>query len=168
MSKVKVQEATKELSQGAGKLLEDVTRVRRNAQDLLQSLKKVEASFVQKEEEIKEQQLKEQQRQILSAQSKAWTMPDAEEVAAPEPAPKKETPAAENRLQRRRRKKASPRRRLRPSRRRARRSPLQRCPQRRPVRLYVPRRSSRAFARSSRAPFSRGRAPARPCSSRAA
>lgn len=95
MSKVKVQEATKELSQGAGKLLEDVTRVRRNAQDLLQSLKKVEASFVQKEEEIKEQQLKEQQRQILSAQSKAWTMPDAEEVAAPEPAPKKETPAAE-------------------------------------------------------------------------
>lgn len=96
MSKVKVQEATKELSQGAGKLLEDVTRVRRNAQDLLQSLKKVEASFVQKEEEIKEQQLKEQQRQILSAQSKAWTMPDAEEVAAPEPAPKKEAPAAEN------------------------------------------------------------------------
>ena len=93
MSKVKVQEATKELSQGAGKLLEEVTRVRKSAQDLLQSLKKAESSFLQKEEELKEQELKEQQRQIMSAQSKAWTMPDAEEPAAPEPEPQAAAPA---------------------------------------------------------------------------
>ena len=92
MSKVKVQEATKELSQGAGKLLEEVTRVRKSAQDLLQSLKKAESSFLQKEEELKEQELKEQQRQIMSAQSKAWTMPDAEEPAAPEAEPQAAAP----------------------------------------------------------------------------
>ncbi|MCL2811663.1 MAG: translation initiation factor IF-2 [Clostridia bacterium] len=80
MSKLKVQEATKELSIGAGRLLEEVSNVRRAAQETMQMLRRLENAFVQEEEQRKEQQKIEAQRQILDSQSKAWTMPDAEEA----------------------------------------------------------------------------------------
>ncbi len=80
MSKLKVQEATKELSVGAGRLLEEVSNVRRSAQETIQLLKRLENSFLQEDELRKEQQKIEAQRQILDSQSKAWTMPDAEEA----------------------------------------------------------------------------------------
>ena len=77
MSKLKVQEATKELSLGASQLLEDISIVRRTTQDTLQSLKRLESAFLHVDEERREQQKMEAQRQILDAQSKAWTMPDS-------------------------------------------------------------------------------------------
>ena len=91
MSKLKVQEATKELSLGASQLLEDISIVRRTTQDTLQSLKRLESAFLHVDEERREQQKMEAQRQILDAQSKAWTMPDSEEAVAAPP----QTPVSE-------------------------------------------------------------------------
>ena len=39
MTKVRVQDATKELSTNAGKMLENVTRLRKQSQDVLNSLR---------------------------------------------------------------------------------------------------------------------------------
>ncbi|MCL2545084.1 MAG: translation initiation factor IF-2 N-terminal domain-containing protein, partial [Clostridia bacterium] len=80
MSKLKVQEATKELSVGVGRLLEEVSGVRRAAQETMLVLRRLENAFLQEEELRNEQQKIEAQRQILDSQSKAWTMPDAEEA----------------------------------------------------------------------------------------
>ncbi|MED9958546.1 MAG: hypothetical protein UFE80_05060, partial [Christensenellales bacterium] len=101
MSKLKVQEATKELSLGASKLLEDVLRIRRSASDTLASLKKIEQTFVQQEEERREAERLEQQRLAQEKQSTAWIMPEEEPQAEPltetepeaQPAPVQETSA---------------------------------------------------------------------------
>ena len=46
MTKVRVQDATKELSTNAGKMLENVSRLRKQSQDVLGSLRKISADFV--------------------------------------------------------------------------------------------------------------------------
>ena len=91
MSKMKVQDATKELSRRAAKLLGDVGSVRQAAEKTLAELRKIESGFVQREEAEREEKRREEQLKALSAQSKAWTMPD--DVPAQEP--KKEEPKAE-------------------------------------------------------------------------
>ena len=91
MSKMKVQDATKELSRRAAKLLGDVGSVRQAAEKTLAELRKIESGFVQREEAEREEKRREEQLKALSAQSKAWTMPD--DVLAQEP--KKEEPKAE-------------------------------------------------------------------------
>ncbi|MBR4039778.1 MAG: translation initiation factor IF-2 [Clostridia bacterium] len=91
MSKMKVQDATKELSRRAAKLLGDVGSVRQAAEKTLAELRKIESGFVQREEAEREEKRREEQLKALSAQSKAWTMPD--DVPAAEPVkeePKKE------------------------------------------------------------------------------
>lgn len=97
MSKMKVQDATKELSRRAAKLLGDVTSVRIAAEKTLTEMRKLESSFVKQEEAEREEKRREEQQKALSAQSKAWTMPDdvpvAEEKAEEKPADK----AAESR-----------------------------------------------------------------------
>ena len=97
MSKMKVQDATKELSRRAAKLLGDVTSVRIAAEKTLAEMRKLESSFVKQEEAEREEKRREEQQKALSAQSKAWTMPDdvpvAEEKAEEKPADK----AAESR-----------------------------------------------------------------------
>ena len=50
MSKMKVQDATKELSRGAATLLGDVAGVRQQAEKTLAELRKIESSFMQAEE----------------------------------------------------------------------------------------------------------------------
>ena len=101
MTKVKLKEATKELNQKAGAILEESARIRRNAEALLQSLQKQRAQKQREEEEARKRLQAEQH-------TKAWTMPDDEEgtvpAAAPAeaekpeaeaaPAPEKEAPAA--------------------------------------------------------------------------
>ncbi len=82
MSKMKVQDATKELSKRAAKLLGDVTGVRTAAEKTLAELRKIESGFMQQEEAQKEEKRREEQQKALKAQSKAWTMPDD----TPEPA----------------------------------------------------------------------------------
>ena len=73
---MKVQDATKELSRRAAKLLGDVGSVRQAAEKTLAELRKIESGFVQKEEAEREEKRREEQQKALSAQSKAWTMPD--------------------------------------------------------------------------------------------
>ena len=88
---MKVQDATKELSRRAAKLLGDVGSVRAAAEKTLAELRKIESGFVQREEAEREEKRREEQQKALSAQSKAWTMPD--DVPAAEP--KKEEPKKE-------------------------------------------------------------------------
>ena len=89
MSKMKVQDATKELSRRAAKLLGDVSSVRQAAEKTLAELRKIESSFAQKEEAEREEKRREEQQKALSSHSKAWTMPD--DVTPAEE--KKEAPA---------------------------------------------------------------------------
>ena len=102
MSKMKVQDATKELSRRAAKLLGDVTGVRTAAEKTLAELRKIENGFTQQQEAEREEKRREEQQKALSSQSKAWTMPDdvpvekAEEkapveAAKPQPEAKPET-----------------------------------------------------------------------------
>jgi len=91
MSKMKVQDATKELSRRAAKLLGDVGSVRMAAEKTLAELRKIESGFVQREEAEREEKRREEQQRALSSHSKAWTMPD--DVPAAEP--KKEEPKQE-------------------------------------------------------------------------
>ena len=76
MSKMKVQDATKELSRRAAKLLGDVTGVRTAAEKTLAELRKIESGFTQQQEAEREEKRREEQQKAFSSQSKAWTMPD--------------------------------------------------------------------------------------------
>ena len=98
MAKLKVQEATKELSLGASKALENLLRIRRSAEKTLSQLKQIEQGFVREEEERLEREKLQRQREALEQQSNAWIMPEDSEPEAPkapEPAKPAEAPAAQ-------------------------------------------------------------------------
>ena len=91
MTKVKLKEATKEINQKAGAILEESARIRRNAESLLQSLQKQRTQMQREKEEA-------QKRQQVQQHTKAWTMPDDEtvqEVPAVAPVAQPKAPAAE-------------------------------------------------------------------------
>ena len=93
MTKVKLKDATKELAAGAGVVLNDATRVRKSADTLMQSLRKLEVKFTREEEERVAKEKREAQEKLISSHSKAFTMPDDDE---PQAAPvKAETKPAE-------------------------------------------------------------------------
>ena len=95
MTKVKLKDATKELATGAGAVLNDATRVRKSADTLMQSLRKLEVKFTREEEERVAKEKREAQEKLLSSHSKAFTMPDDDEPqSAPVPSPAKAEPAA--------------------------------------------------------------------------
>ena len=94
MSKMKVQDATKELSRRAAKLLGDVTGVRTAAEKTLAELRKIENGFTQQQEAEREEQRREEQQKALSSQSKAWTMPDDVPVEKTEEKKEEPKPAA--------------------------------------------------------------------------
>ena len=81
MTKVKLKDATKELAAEAQKVLGDATRVRKGADSLVQSLKKLEGRFQREKEEAASQQRREEQQKAAAAHSKAFTMLDDEEKA---------------------------------------------------------------------------------------
>ena len=86
MTKVKLKDATKELATGAGAVLNDATRVRKSADTLMQSLRKLEVKFTREEEERVAKEKREAQEKLLSSHSKAFTMPDDDEPqSAPVP-----------------------------------------------------------------------------------
>ena len=96
MTKVKLAEATKEINQQAGVLLEEAGRIKRNIDAVLQSLKKQEARFQREEEEARNRKRQEEQQMLAQQHTKAWTMPDEDEVKAAEqetPAPQEKKPA---------------------------------------------------------------------------
>ena len=83
MVKVKLREVTKELNVQVGNLLVDAERVKRNADIVLQTLRRQEAQFLRIEEENQKRQRLEQQQILLQQHTKAWTMPDdADDVAS--------------------------------------------------------------------------------------
>ena len=94
MSKMKVQDATKELSRRAAKLLGDVTGVRTAAEKTLAELRKIENGFTQQQEAEREEKRREEQQKALSSQSKAWTMPD--DVPVEKTEEKKEEPETQS------------------------------------------------------------------------
>ncbi len=94
MSKMKVQDATKELSRRAAKLLGDVTGVRTAAEKTLAELRKIENGFTQQQEAEREEKRREEQQKALSSQSKAWTMPDDVPVEKTEEKKEEPKPAA--------------------------------------------------------------------------
>ena len=87
MTKVKLADATKEINQQAGVILEDAARIRRNLESVLQALRKQEGKFLREEEEERARKHQEEQSELAKQHTKAWTMPDEEE-------PKAEAPAA--------------------------------------------------------------------------
>ena len=113
MTKVKLKDATKELSSDARKTLDEASRVRKAADDLLRSLKEMEKGFVRKQQEEAAQLKREEQLRAQSSHSMAYTSegglvhkteetPAPAEVPAEKPkaqeapaAPKAEQPKAE-------------------------------------------------------------------------
>ncbi len=98
MTKVKLAEATKEINQSSGVILEEAARVKRNMENLLQTLRKQESQFLREEEEKRSKKRQEEQQLLAMQHTKAWTMPDEdvhalpteEKEAAPAPAPQQE------------------------------------------------------------------------------
>lgn len=60
MAKVRVQDATRELSTNASKMLENVARLRRQSQEMLDSLRQISDKFVREEREREEREAKEE------------------------------------------------------------------------------------------------------------
>ena len=104
MTKVRLKDTIKELTQKAGVVLTETERVKRNADIMLQMLKQQEAQFLRQEEEEKLRLRHEQHQEMLRQQTKAWTMPDDDvteadgqtEAAVPDsiPVPQAEEPPA--------------------------------------------------------------------------
>ena len=103
MAKVRVQDATKELSTNAAKLMESISRMRKQSQDVLGSLRRVQDGYVREERERHEQAAKEELRkqyeaaaQFMSAYSSepAEATPPAAEAPVVVPAEKAEAPVA--------------------------------------------------------------------------
>ena len=80
MTKVRVQDATKELSTNAGKMLENVTRLRKQSQDVLGSLRKISDGFVREEKERQEREAKEELRKQYEASAQFMTAYSSEQV----------------------------------------------------------------------------------------
>lgn len=95
-TKVKLSEATKEINQQTGVLLEETARIKRGADALLQNLRKLEARFQREEEEERARKHQEEQELLSQQHTKAWTMPDEESEAQSPDAPQGEdTPESE-------------------------------------------------------------------------
>ena len=90
MTKVKLAEATKEINQQAGVILEDAARIRRSLDTVMQALRKQEQKFQREEEEEKARKRQEEQAELAKQHAKAWTMPDEDEAPAAPVVPVKE------------------------------------------------------------------------------
>ena len=90
MTKVRVQDVTKELSANTGKMLENVTRMRKQSQDMLSALRRISDGFVREERERQEREAKEELRKQYEASAQFMTAYSSEQVPeipdAPEPA----------------------------------------------------------------------------------
>ncbi len=100
MTKVRVQDATRELSANAGKMLEDVSRLRKQSQEVLSALRKISDDFVREERERQEREAKEALHRQYEAAAQfmtAYSSEQAPEVPAetPQSVAPAETPVAE-------------------------------------------------------------------------
>ncbi len=95
MAKVRVQDATRELSANTGRVLENVSRLRKQSQDVLGSLRKISEGFAREERERQEREAKEalQQQYAEAAQfMTAYSSEQAPEIPTEEASPVPEAP----------------------------------------------------------------------------
>ncbi len=98
MTKVRVQDATKELSTNTGKMLESITQMRKKTQDMLGNLRKISGDFAREAQESREREAKEEQRKRYEADAQfmnAYSSEQVPEVPAEPRAEVKPQPAAE-------------------------------------------------------------------------
>ncbi len=95
MTKVKLKDATRDLLKGAADTLSSVSSMRKNADEIAQAAKKLEAKFLREEEQRKADEKQAEQQRLISQHTKAFTMPDTEEAnQASKVETKEEKPAA--------------------------------------------------------------------------
>ncbi len=89
MTKVRVQDVTRELSANTGKMLENVTRMRKQSQEMLNSLRRISDGFAREERERQEREAKEALSKQYAASAQFMTAYSSEQVpeipAAPAP-----------------------------------------------------------------------------------
>ncbi len=100
MAKTNLKDATKDLLQSSETVMESVADVRKGADVLMHTLRKMENQYLREEEIRREEEMLAEQERLAQTHTKAYTMPDVEEEAAAEPvveakAEPKETPKAE-------------------------------------------------------------------------
>ncbi len=100
MAKTNLKDATKDLLQSSETVMESVADVRKGADVLMHTLRKMENQYLREEEIRREEEMLAEQERLAQTHTKAYTMPDVEEEAAAEPvveakAEPKEAPKAE-------------------------------------------------------------------------
>ncbi len=80
MTKVRVQDATRELSANTGRMLENVTRMRKQSQEMLSALRRISDGFVREERERQEREAKEELRKQYEASAQFMTAYSSEQV----------------------------------------------------------------------------------------
>ena len=80
MTKVRVQDVTRELSANTGRMLENVTRMRKQSQEMLNSLRRISDGFVREERERREREAKEELRRQYEASASFMTAYSSEQV----------------------------------------------------------------------------------------
>ena len=79
MAKVNLKDATKELVEGASGILEQATRIRKEADFLFESLRSMDAEMNRQKEEEAALRKQQEQLRVQSAHTKAYTMLDDDE-----------------------------------------------------------------------------------------
>ena len=80
MTKVRVQDVTKELSAKTGRMLDNVTRMRKQSQEMLSALRRISDGFVREERERQEREAKEELRKQYEASAQFMTAYSSEQV----------------------------------------------------------------------------------------
>ena len=80
MTKVRVQDATKELSTNTGKMLESITQMRKRTQDMLGNLRRISGDFAREAQEVKDREAKEEQRKRYEADAQFMNTYSSEQV----------------------------------------------------------------------------------------
>ena len=99
MTKVRVQDATKELSANTGKMLDSISQMRKKTQDMLGNLRKISASFNREAQEAAQRAALEEQKKRYEADAQfmnAYSSEQVPELPKEAPAPAQpQTPAPE-------------------------------------------------------------------------
>lgn len=95
MTKVRVQDATKELSANTGRMLENVTRMRKQSQEMLSALLRISDGFVREERERQEREAKEELRKQYEASAQFMTAYSSEQVPEIPDAPAEQPPVTQ-------------------------------------------------------------------------
>ena len=80
MAKVRVQDATRELSTNAGRMLENISQMRKKTQDMLGNLRKISGAFAREAQENAEREAREEQKKRYEAEAQFMNAYSSEQV----------------------------------------------------------------------------------------